>query len=181
MKSRVFSSVGSLLLAAALSIGASPVALADDDDNDDKGKGPPAGLDCPDGQNIVVHLKRHINDLQGAQIAIRLATVLESQELSEGRPDNVTVFLTLQGPRLIDPANPQDLVFGSAPETLEQVVEGFLAAGGTIYACPLCATEIGLNPGDELLYEDDYPDQVKIAGGPDIVKTFLCAHKVLDF
>ena len=146
----------------------------------------PPGLDCPDGQNVVVHLKRHMNDLQGAQVAVRLATVLESQVIegpgkSHDEPVNVTLFLTLQGPRLIDPAHPQDLLFGSAPGNLEEVVIGFLEAGGTIYACPLCATEIGLEPGGELLYMDEYPGQVKIAGGPDIVKTFLCADKVLDF
>ena len=159
-------------LAAVLTLGMSSAAIA--------GNVPPGQLDCPEGQNIVVHLKRHLNDLQGAQVAVRLATVLESQEINPANPVNVTLFLTLQGPRLIDPAQPQDLVFGSAPETLGDVVEGFLAAGGTIYACPLCATEIGLE-GDDLLYADVYPDNVKIAGGPDIVKTFLCADKVLDF
>jgi hypothetical protein len=180
MKKQVVSGISSLLLAAGLSFGIAPGAVAD------QGNGPPPSLGCPEGQNIVVHLKRHINDLQGAQVAVRLATVLESQVIdmpgaSPDLPVNVILFLTLQGPRLIDPANPQDLVFGSAPETLGQVVEGFLSAGGTIYACPLCATEIGLSQGDELLYEYTYPGQVKIAGGPDIVKTFLCADKVLDF
>lgn len=175
MKKTLFSL---MTLAAALTLGMTGGVTA-------AAEGPP-GLDCPDGQNVVVHLKRHINDLQGAQVAVRLATVLESQviDMPGGSPDepvNVTLFLTLQGPRLIDPANPQDLVFGSAPETLEQVVEGFLAAGGTIYACPLCATEIGLEPESELLYREEYPDQVKIAGGPEIVRTFLCADKVLDF
>jgi predicted peroxiredoxin len=168
-----------LSLAAALGLGMmASAAIADPE-------GPP-GLDCPEGQNVVVHLKRHINDLQGAQVAVRLATLLESQVIdmpgnSPDKPVNVTLFLTLQGPRLVDPANPQDLVFGSAPETLGQVTEGFLAAGGKIYVCPLCATEIGLVPGDDLLYQDQYSDQIKIAGGPDIVKTFLCADKVLDF
>jgi len=147
-------------------------------------EGPP-GIDCPGGQNIVVHLKRHINDLQGAQVAVRLATLLESQviDMPGGSPDepvNVTLFLTLQGPRLVDPAQPQDLVFGSAPGTLGEVVEGFLGAGGTIYACPLCATEIGLEEAD-LLYTDMYPEQVKIPTGPEIAHTFLCAEKVLDF
>lgn len=161
-----------LPIAAVLSLGMASAAMA--------GNGPPGQLDCPEGQNIVVHLKRHMNDLQGAQVAVRLATVLESQEINPANPVNVTLFLTLQGPRLIDPAQPQDLVFGSAPETLGEVVEGFLAAGGTIFACPLCATEIGLEGGD-LLYADVYPDNVKIATGPDIVSTFLCADKVLDF
>jgi predicted peroxiredoxin len=175
MKIKLFPTV---TLTAALSLFVASASIAAQ-------QGPP-GLDCPQGQNIVVHLKRHINDLQGAQVAVRLATVLEQQviDMPGSSPDdhvNVTLFLTLQGPRLVDPAQPQDLVFGSASETLEQVVEGFLSAGGTIYACPLCATEIGLDGSSELLYTDDYPDNVKVAGGPEIVKTFLCADKVLDF
>jgi predicted peroxiredoxin len=172
MKQPLFTRVCALLSVVGLSLGLSFGAVA----------GPPD--DCPEGQNIVVHLKRHIDDLQGAQVAVRLATVMESQVIdgpgaSPDQPVNVILFLTLQGPRLIDPANPQDLKFGSAPETLGQVVEGFLAAGGTIYACPPCAKEIGLE-GD-LLYTDVYPDQVKIATGAEVVKTFLCADKVLDF
>lgn len=169
----------SVLTAAGLALGLSCGAAAG------PGNGPPDGLGCPDGQNIVVHLKRHINDLQGAQVGIRLASLMEKQVIdmpgnSPDQPVNVILFLTLQGPRLIDPAQPQDLVFGSAPEELGTLVEGFLKAGGTIYACPLCATEIGLEVSD-LLYADAYPDKVKIAGGPDIVKTFLCADKILDF
>ena len=155
----------SVLTAAGLALGLSCGAAAG------PGNGPPDGLGCPGGQNIVVHLKRHINDLQGAQVGIRLASLLEKQVIdmpgnSPDQPVNVILFLTLQGPRLIDPAQPQDLVFGSAPEELGILVEGFLKAGGTIYACPLCATEIGLEASD-LLYADAYPDNVKIAGGPD--------------
>ena len=186
MRKRLFSAAWLLLLAAGFTFGVSLAALAAPGKG--IGNGPPAGLDCPEGQNVVVHLKRHINDLQGAQVAVNLATVLESQVIdmpgnSPDQPVNVTLFLTLQGPRLVDPANPQDLKFGSIDLTLEDLTKGFLEAGGTIYLCPLCAIEIGLNPAEdpELLYADDYPGQVKIAAKPDIVKTFLCAQKVLDF
>ena len=188
MKKGMISVVQSLLLAAGFALAAAPAAFGDPGQpNGPNGpNGPPEGLECPEGQNIVVHLKRHINDLQGAQVAIRLATVMESQVIAmpgnvEDLPVNVILFLTLQGSRLVDPANPQDLVFGSTPGTLGAVTEGFLAAGGTIYLCPICATEIGLVQGDELLYQEEFPGQVNIAGPPDIVKTFLCADKVLDF
>ena len=182
MKKRMISAAQSLLFAAVFGLAATPAAFG----GPGQGNGPPDGLECPDGQNIVVHLKRHINDLQGAQVAVRLATLMESQviDMPGDSPDqnvNVILFLTLQGPRLVDPANPQDLVFGSTPGTLGAVTEGFLAAGGTIYLCPICATEIGLVSGDELLYQEGFPGQVKIAAGPDIVKTFLCADKILDF
>lgn len=175
MKRQLSTLVGSLTLGAALSLGALTAQAA-----------PPSQLQCPDGQNIVVHLKRHMDDLQGAHIAVRLATLMESQEIpgpgnSKSKPVNVILFLTLQGPRLIDPAQPQALLFGKMTGTLENVVKGFLGAGGTIYACPLCAEEIGLLPGDELLYQLTYPDQVKIASRDDLIRIFLCADKILDF
>lgn len=178
MKKPVMKHIGSLLLGTSLALGISAGAFASE------GSGPPSGLNCPDGMNIVVHLKRHINDLQGANIAVRLATLMENQsiDMPGKRPDkpvNVTLFLTLQGPMLVDPAQPQDLAFGSAPQTLEQVTKGFLSAGGKILACPLCATELGLEAGELLDY--GYPDQVKIATNADLVSTFLCADKILDF
>ncbi len=176
MKKRILSTILSAPLAIALSFGILSAAVA----------APPTALNCPDGQNIVVHLKRHINDLQGAQLAVRLATHMEQEVIdmpgsSPDMPVNVSLFLTLQGPRLIDPANPQNLSFGSDPMTLEQVVTGFLNSGGTIYACGICAIEIGVEPWDELLYADLFPGQVKIATEEDISRIFLCADKVVDF
>jgi hypothetical protein len=165
-----------LLSAVALTLGVTFGAVA----ASGTGNGPPAGVDCPTGQNVVVHLKRHLNDLQGAQTAVRIATLLASASGPSGPPVNVTLFLTLQGPRLVDSAQPQDLLFGSVPGTLGDETIKFLDAGGNISVCPLCGKEIGLAPGD-LLYANEYPDQVKIAGPDDIKQTFLCADQVLDF
>jgi predicted peroxiredoxin len=120
---------------------------------------------------------------------VRLATLLEKQRVplagNSGQSEsvNVTLFLTLQGPRLVDSAQPQDLAFGSVPGTLEDVTIEFLEEGGKLYVCPLCGKEIGLT-AEDLLYADDYPGQVKIADemtDKDISRTFLCADKVLDF
>lgn len=168
--------IGSLLLGTSLALGISAGAFASE------GSGPPSGLNCPDGMNIVVHLKRHINDLQGAHIAVRLATLMENQSIDmpgkkPDKPVNVTLFLTLQGPMLVDPEQPQDLRFGAALETL---TTNFLKAGGKVLACPLCATELGL-VGTDLLYQEEYLGQVKIATNADLVSTFLCADKIRDF
>jgi hypothetical protein len=43
-------------LGTGLAFGISSGALGDET------KGPQSALKCPDGQNIVVHLKRHIDD-----------------------------------------------------------------------------------------------------------------------
>ena len=181
MKKTLFSITLPLLSAAALTLGAAGGAVAAPGNDASNGNGPP----CPIGQNVVVHLKRHINDLQGAHVAVRLATLLASPDDPEDPPPpgqavNVTLFLTLQGPRLVDEAQPQDLVFGSDPDTLGMWVENFLTAGGKIYVCPLCGKEIGLAAAD-LLYAEDYPDQVKIANPTEMKQTFLCADQVLDF
>jgi len=181
MKKTLFSIALPLLSAAALTFGAAGGAVAAPGNDASNGNGPP----CPIGQNVVVHLKRHINDLQGAQVAVRLATLLASPDDSEDPPSpgqavNVTLFLTLQGPRLVDEAQPQDLLFGSVPGTLGEETIKFLDTGGKIYVCPLCGKEIGLTE-DDLLYADEYEGQVKIATPDDIKETFLCADQVLDF
>lgn len=176
MKKRLFSFGMPLLSAAALTLGFAFGAVA----ASGNANGPSAGVTCPGGQNVVVHLKRHLNDLQGAQTAVRLATLLASASGPPGPRVNVTLFLTLQGPRLVDPAQPQDLLFGSVPGTLGEETIKFLEAGGNISVCPLCGKEIGL-ASDDLLYANEYPGRVKIAGPADIKQTFLCADQVLDF
>lgn len=149
----------------------SPLSMADrweDDDSSCKGKGK-----HDRGQNIVVHLKRHIEDLQGAITAVRLATLMQSNEKCDV---DVTLFLTLGGVRLADARMPQDLAFGrdvNAP-TLAQAVAGFQNFGGRIAVCPACAGEIDLTPADLI-------DGAEIVGPEAIAEIFLNADKVLDF
>lgn len=178
MKKRLFSIGLPLLSAAALTLGIAFGAVAGQ--GNDNGNGPPAGTSCPAGKNVVVHLKRHINDLQGAQVAVRLATLLATPSDPPGPTVNVSLFLTLQGARLVDSAQPQELLFGSVPGTLGEETIKFLDVGGMIYVCPLCGKEIGLTK-DDLLYVNEYEGQVKIATPDDIKQTFLCADQVLDF
>jgi sulfur relay (sulfurtransferase) complex TusBCD TusD component (DsrE family) len=132
-------------------------------------------------QDIVVHLKRHINDLQGAVTAVRLATLMQVQDCAD-----VTLFLTLQGPRLADNRMPQDLLFGTLPDgtppeeyTLAWFVQGFLGAGGEIVVCPLCAQEIGLIREDGTT--PDLLEGVIVPTPQEIADLFLAADKILDF
>ena len=134
-------------------------------------------------QEIVVHLKRHINDLQGAVTAVRLATLMQSQPCTD-----VTLFLTLQGPRLADTRMPQELLFGTLPpganpneNTLAKFVQDFLGADGTIMVCPLCAREVGLFYEDGTVNEDALLEGVIVPTRQDIANLFLAADKVLDF
>jgi len=134
-------------------------------------------------QEIVVHLKRHINDLQGAVTAVRLATLMQSQDCAD-----VTLFLTLQGPRLADTRMPQELLFGTLPpnelpgdNTLAKFVQDFLGLGGKIMICPLCAREVGLFNEDGTVNKEALLDGVIVPTSQDIADLFLAADKVLDF
>ena len=136
----------------------SPLAMADNC-NGNKGS-----------QNIVVHLKRQIEDLQGAITGVRLATLMQSKGC------NVTIFLTLGGVRIADDRMPQALAFGVNPmaPTLEQAVSAFQGLGGTIAVCPACAEEIELT-------EHDLIPGAKIIGPDAIANLFMDADKILDF
>ena len=121
-------------------------------------------------QNIVVHLKRQIEDLQGAITGVRLATLMQSKGC------NVTVFLTLGGVRIADERMPQALAFGVNPmaPTLQQAVSAFQGLGGKVTVCPACAEEIGLT-------EDELIPGAEIIGPDTIAELFMAADKILDF
>jgi predicted peroxiredoxin len=128
------------------------------------------------GEKIVVHIKVHQEDLQGAITGMRLATLMQSKGAE------VTVFLTLRGVRIADSRVPQDMSFGRETEpTLEMAVDGFLTAGGTIAVCPACAYEIGLAQADLITPPDGAQGTVLITGPDEIGTLFMTADKVLDF
>jgi predicted peroxiredoxin len=138
----------------------------------------PAAKNNSDGQGekIVVHIKVHQEDLQGAVTGMRLATLMRSKGA------DVTVFLTLRGVRIADSRVPQDMSFGRETEpTLEMAVDDFLTAGGTIAVCPACAHEIALTGADLITPPDGASGTVLIAGPDEIGTLFMKADKVLDF
>lgn len=163
--------VVTLLLASVLLVFAGPSAAGKHDHDRDHRK-------RHDVQKIVVHIKVHQEDLQGAITGMRLATLMQMSGAK------TTVFLTLRGVRIADNRVPQDLYFGretvlpnGADATLENVVHGFLNAGGKIGVCPACGNDIGLEPG----YLIGTPKQVSIYTPDQISEMFLKADKVLDF
>ena len=164
LKKNTFSGLSSLfgLLFAALAMTSSTTVLADSPNCN----GGPNG-----GQHIVVHLKRNLEDLQGAIIATRLGSLMAGQGC------RVTLFLTLRGVRLADNRMPQNLDFGrddvGAPNLAEAVVS-FQSNGGTVAVCPACAGEIGLTPTDLI-------PGATILDGPGLVELFLTADKIIDF
>jgi sulfur relay (sulfurtransferase) complex TusBCD TusD component (DsrE family) len=165
LKKTMFSGLSTFfgLLFAVLAMTSSTVALA----------GSPNCNGGPNGsQNIVVHLKRNLEDLQAAIIATRLGSLMAEEGC------NVTLFLTLRGVRLADARMPQNLEFGrddvSPAPNLEQAVLSFQGNGGTVAVCPACAGEIGLTPGDLI-------PGATILDRAGLVDLFLTADKILDF
>ena len=183
-------SLWSLIFAFSMALSLPLTGWADDDHHSGWGDGDNHGC-CGDGhhkdkhQEIVVHLKRHINDLQGAITAVRLAGLIRSQPCEDV---DVTLSLTLQGPRLVDTRMSQHLLFGTLAadadpneNTLAAAVKGFLDAGGEIMICPLCAREVGLFNEDGTVNEEALMDGVIVPMPEDIAKLFIDADKVLDF
>jgi predicted peroxiredoxin len=118
-------------------------------------------------QSIVVHLKHYTNDLHATMMALKLASGMQEAGAE------VTLFVNLEGVRLVDRRQPQDLRWGhSAP--ISEVYEKFVEKGGRTLVCPHCAEAAGLN-GEALR------SGATIAQESEIVQMFLEADKILDY
>jgi len=105
--------------------------------------------------------------------------------------DEVILFPTLNGVEIVNPANgvplpPDDPDFdpdaplnrlvcntpaGPATRSLNQLLGGFVALGGQVVSCPLCAEARGI----------DDPNFGYIGTGVDVHELFLYGDKVIDF
>lgn len=127
---------------------------------------------APSGrQNIVVHLTHFTDDLHRASMAMNIATAL----LKAGA--SVTVFVDLEGVRLVDKNLPKDLGwgFGNNKATAQELYTAFIAAGGKILVCPHCAHAAGLDQADFLT------GAVLAKEPEDIAGLMLAADKVIDY
>ncbi len=122
-------------------------------------------------QNIVVHLSHFTDDLHRASMAMNIATAL----LKAGA--DVTVFVDLEGVRLVDKKLPKDLIWGVGEKkpTAQELYSAYIAAGGKIVVCPHCAHAAGIDKADLLT-------GAVLAKGPDeIAALMLAADKVIDY
>ncbi len=121
------------------------------------------------GQTIVMHLNHGTDDLHAAFMALKLGTNLQK------RGAQVMLVLTLEGVRIADKNQPLNLRWGSSLMTLSELYDQFVAAGGKVMVCPVCAEAVGLTAsnlrsGARLAQEDQ-----------DIPNLILTADKVMDF
>lgn len=118
-------------------------------------------------ESIVVHLSSSTNDLHAAKMALKLGTALKEHGAK------VTLFVDLEGVRIADARQPQDLRWGGEA-TVAELYGAFVAAGGKVLVCPHCAQAVGLD-------SKSVREGAKIGTTEEIVGLLAGASKILDY
>ncbi|MFO7561900.1 MAG: DsrE family protein [Enhygromyxa sp.] len=117
-------------------------------------------------QKVVINLKQGTNDLRAASMAMELAVEL----LDKGA--EVTIYANLEGVRVFDVRQPdQRCAYG---ESIGQLYQRFVAGGGTVLTCPLCAEANGIRP-------DNLREGARIGNMGEVADVMLAADKVIDY
>lgn len=120
-------------------------------------------------QRILINLKHYTDDLHAAFMALKIANGLQN------RGAQVTIFVNLEGVRLVDKGTPGDLKWGSLKVNPSELLSSFLTSGGTVMVCPHCAAAAGIG-------HDDLREGVTISSDQDSnMRAFLEADKVIDY
>lgn len=119
---------------------------------------------------VVVHLQHFTGDLHAASMAVKLATAMQSKGAE------VTLFLDLEGVRVADTRQPQDLSWGQGHgHTFADMYDAFIKAGGKVLVCPHCAQAVGMT-------EKELRPGAKIAkDANEVADLLLSASKILDY
>lgn len=91
------------------------------------------------------------DDVNRAAMAIMFATMTKKQSGID-----VTIFLNVEGVRLADNQRPAAIWVGGmeGPKTVHEILSAFMAAGGTVIACPMCMKNVGgMDPQGEDLFD----------------------------
>ncbi len=120
-----------------------------------------------DPQKIVVHLKHYTDDLHAAFMAVKLAGALQEKGA------DVTMFVNLEGVRLVDLNTPLDMKWGHSKE-LTTYLESYINAGGSVLVCPHCAMAAGMEA-------NDLRKGARIGTQDEVVDLLLAADKILDY
>jgi sulfur relay (sulfurtransferase) complex TusBCD TusD component (DsrE family) len=119
-------------------------------------------------QRVVVHLSHATDDLHAPFMALKLAQAMQEKGAQ------VTLLLDLEGVRVADTRQPNDMHWGSG-EPLASHYNGFIKAGGKVLVCPHCASAVGLDmkslrPGAQI---------AKDIG--ELAAVLIAADKILDY
>ncbi|HVH98860.1 MAG TPA: DsrE family protein [Enhygromyxa sp.] len=117
-------------------------------------------------RKVVINLMQGTNDLRAASMALALAN-----ELLE-RGAEVTVYANLEGVRMVDARQPdQRCGYGMS---VGQLYQQFLAGGGTVLVCPLCAELAGIRP-------ENLREGSRLANLREVADAMLAADQVIDY
>lgn len=119
-------------------------------------------------QRVVVNLKHGTDDLHAAFMAYKLANGM----LAAGA--DVTLFLNMEGTRLADKRQPEDLGWGSETTRLRDLQKTFADTGGKVLVCPHCAHAVGLR-------SQDLRPGAQISSDEAVVAAMMGADKVIDY
>ncbi|NJL27596.1 MAG: DsrE family protein [Thermoanaerobaculia bacterium] len=128
---------------------------------------PVMGQEPQKAQKVVIHLKHYSDNLHAVSMALKLGTAIQK------KGGEVTLMLDLEGARLADARQPQDLRWGGETP-MATFYEAFTNAGGKVLVCPHCANAAGLK-------EKDLRGGARIGTEDDLAQLILDADKVLDY
>jgi predicted peroxiredoxin len=118
-------------------------------------------------QKVVVHLTHYTDNLHAVKMAVHLAFVMQTMGAE------VTMLLDLEGVRLADSRESQDLIWGKG-DPLSKEVAAFVKAGGQMLLCPHCSEHAGLVPAN-------LRPGARIGKEGELANVILAANKVLDY
>ena len=116
---------------------------------------------------LVVHLSKFGEDLHSVNMALKVGTAVAA------RGQEVILFLDLEGVRLADRRQPQNLSWGGA-KTIGELYNGFIAAGGSVMACPHCSKSTGLT-------RKDLRKGATLATTDTLAELFVHSSRILDY
>lgn len=150
------SALGGLVTGAVVLPDASPVATAH------------AAAPKSD-QTVVINLTHGTDDLHAVMMALELGRGLAE------RGADVSMFVNLEGVRLVDKNQPLSLSWGTADKkNIGQLYQSFIDAGGKVVVCPHCAEVAGLT-------KEDLRPGATLASEQAVVERMLAADKVIDY
>jgi len=118
-------------------------------------------------KQVVIHLTHYSDNLHAVSMALKLGTAMRKAGAE------VTLMLDLEGVRLADTRQPQDLRWGGETP-IGAHYDAFVAAGGKAVVCPHCAQAIGLK-------ENTLRAGARLGDESDLAQLVLDADTVLDY
>ena len=115
--------------------------------------------------NVLIHLSSYTDNLHAVSMALKIGQMLSNNDVS------VTLFLDLEGVRLADKNQPQNLVWGTG-DSINELYVAYVSAGGSILVCPHCAKAAGVI---------DLREGAIIANQQGLLMAIKDADKILDY